>query len=948
MTRYVNPIPVILDSNGDVIVGAKKYFYEVGTTTLKAVYSDVDFDTPIANPVLSLSGGLMPEVYLEGFYKEVQTDENDEVLWTRDPVGDSANSQTVANKTAAVLIAPTTARNLQINSSDGGLFYAVTGAAAATYSDNGGDYCGTVFIPTGGDGSAAWLRIYDGAVYAEWFGVTDDGVTDYTSEFILAESQGVVEVLSGSYVITGVVTGDFYTHGVVNIIGGTVNTISKVADADVLSEVSKIAVESDYSFADRDEIIDDSNNSNIADPDITDQPEAADASPTPLTATSELLWRVRNSGTGATSAQSSSTLGTFGVTRKYDAAASTQYTASMHGAPLGFIFYDVSFDVQEFDVNGEWVSDIVATVDASKREMTFTTTTGVKVAFNIRNSVDFSNSDPLDSANLDLCLNRVMLNTGATALGFSGYSLSPFAPTVDLFNGVSDESIKVTKQESFFYIRAKAQQSTTKDIVWRFLINHVFNRNRVDSRTGVVDIYGVRFIDSTSTDTVEAFNLSTNVHSSGMDESCPVRLNSMFVAGGHGVIGYTAAMVTHGKVNADVGSTWSDGTDTWVLYHIIDADTLHLVRLNTGTTDKWVISSADFATTTLTHVAGATNTANIVMTSSAQDQFIPIIRDYLAELRVDDTAITTNGDYIGTRVTLSEVYSLLGIGEQQADLITNVGDSSPSYDQEAIGEQVRFYYEYEWNYLGAMSIRAAHGVKSPYARTASVDYWAGIQLQRLSLDSDSPVGMHNKVFVYIPEVAPVSGLDFESIAEVTSNAASVTVPKSSCDDTSDPASHFCLIGKDSGDVVLSGHVFGYSREDGLGVPATRAANITDVYNLSTAEKNYPHAIDDADGDAVADDTDLVTSFRAPFLPTDTDLTIPGVIVTMNGNTYCYITAHQNLSNKSVSIPSKYNGWLITAIKSSANVTVINDYVTDNAIIITVINSYGDIILRLGD
>ncbi len=40
----------------------------------------------------------------------------------------------------------------------GGRWYAITGAAAGTYSDNSG----TVIVPNGGDGSAAWLRDFDG------------------------------------------------------------------------------------------------------------------------------------------------------------------------------------------------------------------------------------------------------------------------------------------------------------------------------------------------------------------------------------------------------------------------------------------------------------------------------------------------------------------------------------------------------------------------------------------------------------------------------------------------------------------------------------------------------------------------------------------------------------------------------------------------------------------
>lgn len=57
----------------------------------------------------------------------------------------------------------------------GGVFYAVTGASAGTYVENNG----TVILPTGGDGSAAWLRQTDGQAYnVKWFGAKGDGVTN--------------------------------------------------------------------------------------------------------------------------------------------------------------------------------------------------------------------------------------------------------------------------------------------------------------------------------------------------------------------------------------------------------------------------------------------------------------------------------------------------------------------------------------------------------------------------------------------------------------------------------------------------------------------------------------------------------------------------------------------------------------------------------------------------
>lgn len=60
-------------------------------------------------------------------------------------------------------------------SGDGGAgnFYGVTGAAPGTYVDNGG----TIIVPTGGNGSSAWIRDYSNYIDPRWFGInfTSDG-----------------------------------------------------------------------------------------------------------------------------------------------------------------------------------------------------------------------------------------------------------------------------------------------------------------------------------------------------------------------------------------------------------------------------------------------------------------------------------------------------------------------------------------------------------------------------------------------------------------------------------------------------------------------------------------------------------------------------------------------------------------------------------------------------
>jgi len=88
------------------------------------------------------------------------------------PMSKLAPTIQVTNKAAAVLLTPTLGVNVLITSSDGkgNLWRAVVGAPSNTYADDGGLYCGTVIIPTGGDGSSALVRDYYGAYRAVWYG----------------------------------------------------------------------------------------------------------------------------------------------------------------------------------------------------------------------------------------------------------------------------------------------------------------------------------------------------------------------------------------------------------------------------------------------------------------------------------------------------------------------------------------------------------------------------------------------------------------------------------------------------------------------------------------------------------------------------------------------------------------------------------------------------------
>ncbi len=75
MSRYVNARPVVTDINGDPIVGAKKFFFEIsGGNIPKTIYKDRELLIPHTNPVISDPNGRYVGIFLDGLYLEEQQD----------------------------------------------------------------------------------------------------------------------------------------------------------------------------------------------------------------------------------------------------------------------------------------------------------------------------------------------------------------------------------------------------------------------------------------------------------------------------------------------------------------------------------------------------------------------------------------------------------------------------------------------------------------------------------------------------------------------------------------------------------------------------------------------------------------------------------------------------------------------------------------------------------
>lgn len=168
-------LPQYMDGNGDPYSGAVLKAYSAGTSTLLQMATDSTGGTLVNDIVLNSSGypavsgsPVIPHVnasYKLALYPtQAAADANSGAIWTIDnltPTGVSTDQvvtiSTLTNLRNYTGVATTIILDGAAAAGDGSgaMYYYVSGASAATYTDDGDKY----IVPTGGDGSAAWIRI---------------------------------------------------------------------------------------------------------------------------------------------------------------------------------------------------------------------------------------------------------------------------------------------------------------------------------------------------------------------------------------------------------------------------------------------------------------------------------------------------------------------------------------------------------------------------------------------------------------------------------------------------------------------------------------------------------------------------------------------------------------------------------------------------------------------
>lgn len=89
MTAFLFNMPwsQVFDSSGNTLAGAKLYFYDAGTTTLKNIYTDSDLTVAAANPVIADGSGRFAPIYTDGQpFKVMLYTASGDLIWSADNV----------------------------------------------------------------------------------------------------------------------------------------------------------------------------------------------------------------------------------------------------------------------------------------------------------------------------------------------------------------------------------------------------------------------------------------------------------------------------------------------------------------------------------------------------------------------------------------------------------------------------------------------------------------------------------------------------------------------------------------------------------------------------------------------------------------------------------------------------------------------------------------------
>ena len=405
----------------------------------------------------------------------------------------------------------------------------------------------------------------------------------------------------------------------------------------------------------------------------------------------------------------------------------------------------------------------------------------------------------------------------------------------------------------------------------------------------------------------------TNIHTT-TDDITPIRTFTT-VGANHG---YTSiikiTMASHGKTNADLGSQWTDGTTVYTLLTISGND-LFLGCPYTVIVD--IVSSSYIAPlANLTHVSGATNTANISITTVvASPQLYPSINNISVKYILDGNEITEDGTFYGNELQIQESYNIMDYKAIIDFAQANIGVSY--VDGNIIGV---VKISNTFTYTNGLKCTTSHAL-------TALKKQSFLQCGFLQSVAINPLSGHTRKR-FMPNVLPKSGFNFASGVDLDTYATSLLFTDADYVTPTIPPNHYIDWLYDGFGNKAYGFTMGYIVDKTNSKNSDRLANTVNGWDMRNSKKSYPNAIE---GITLQAGQRLnFEGFRNYVSPVEVGEATNLTIVKDRKDTYIYIDMNKisNGLNKQLHDAIGKSVYLI----QNENLTLLNDTVDSDGIV----------------
>lgn len=387
-----------------------------------------------------------------------------------------------------------------------------------------------------------------------------------------------------------------------------------------------------------------------------------------------------------------------------------------------------------------------------------------------------------------------------------------------------------------------------------------------------------------------------------VDDTPPVQMASTDAFANHSWVGMDVTATAHGKDFPDVGSLWMWNGLEVQLMAILGVNNLLLSRTNSNES----ISTPG----TLTHVQGATNTADFAVSGIAGAntyRLCPSIKNRIMNIFVDDVLIdpAVAGTYFGNKISFAEYYEGMDKQSMHDWLLTQVGTTTEitQFDGTAIigRSHIHTFYPDLTNSVACNEV----------ALQAIPSFQAYIMAQAQTI-------LGTGLKVYFPKTLPKSWM-----GSTRNFNLPVTVPATVTEAVTFQASDI-EPGIAADRMIQLNDVIGFA--EGV-LPILdqsielRRENATDRYfSLSTSKKHYLVGLDRTDVTSLAKNNVFSYVYYKAYFTLSENRTAFYVIQHSN-NFYAYFDWHIDIVD-TVEVDSRLAGKEYEVIEKSDNVTIL--------------------------